>query len=57
MLARGQVVTVGQGHVIDLSIPAVKIAMDLCEVKDQAECLQRVQKVFHHFLGTCGDEG
>ena len=50
MLTRRQVVTVGMGQVTDISIPAVKIAMDLCGVKDQAGCLNRVRKLFHHFL-------
>lgn len=50
MLTRRQVVTAGMGQVMDISIPAVKIAMDLYGVKDQAACLNRVRKLFHHFL-------
>ena len=50
MLTRRQVVTVGMGQVTDISIPAVKIGMDLYGVKDQLACLNRVRKVFHHFL-------
>ena len=57
MLTRRQVITVGMGQVADISIPAVKIAMDLCGVKDQLGCLIRVQKLFHHFLEAPGDEG
>ena len=56
MLSRRQVVTVGQGHIIDISIPAVKIIMDLCGVKDQAKCLNQVLKVFHHFLAENKNE-
>lgn len=50
MLTRRQVITVGMGQVADISIPAVKIAMDLYGVKDQMGCLNRVRKLFHHFL-------
>ena len=51
MMTRRQVVTAGMsGQIVDISIPAVKIAMDLLGVKDQAACLLRVRKLFHHFL-------
>ena len=50
MMARRQVVTAGMGQIVDISIPAVKIAMDLHGVKDQIACLNRVRKLFHHFL-------
>lgn len=55
MLTRHQVVTKtwpsdeGMKQLIDLSIPAVKIAMDLYGVQDQRTCLERVRSVFHHF--------
>jgi hypothetical protein len=49
-ITRRQVITVGMGQVADISIPAVKIAMDLYGVKDQLGCLNRVRKLFHHFL-------
>ena len=53
MMTRRQVVTVGMsGQIVDISIPAVKIAMDLYGVKDQMTCLNRVRKLFHHFLET-----
>ena len=51
MLTKRQVVTEGMGRAVDISIPAVKIAMDLCGVNDQLACLNRVRKLFHHFLG------
>ena len=38
------------GKIVDISIPAVKIAMELYGVKDQTACLIRVRKLFHHFL-------
>ena len=58
MLTRRQVVTMGMsGQIVDISIPAVKIAMDLYGVKDQAACLTRIRKLFHHFLEAQGDEG
>ena len=50
MLTRQQVITAGRGQVVDISIPAVKIAMDLYGVRDQAKCLNRVRKLFHHRL-------
>jgi hypothetical protein len=51
MMTRRQVVTAGMsGQIVDISIPAVKIAMDLLGVKDQVSCLNRVRKLFHHFL-------
>ena len=49
MLTRNQVVTAGQGQVLDLSIPAVKIAMELHGVADQKACLAQVLRTFHHF--------
>ena len=57
MLARRQVVTAGGGEVVDISIPAVKIAMDFQGVKDQAVCLYRVRALFHHFLKEHDREG
>ena len=56
MLTRRQVITVGPGEPVDISIPAVKIAMDLYGVRDQKACLNRVRRVFHHFQGR-KDEG
>jgi len=49
MLTRRQVITDGMGQIIDISIPAVKIAMELYGVRDQMACLNRVRKLFHHF--------
>ena len=56
MLTRRQVVTAGMGQAVDISIPAVKIAMDLCGVKDQLVCLNRVRKLYHDLEGKA-DEG
>jgi hypothetical protein len=56
MITRRQVITVGMGQVADISIPAVKVAMDLYGVKDQVSCLNQVRKLFHHFL-EAQDEG
>lgn len=51
MMTRRQVVTSGMGgQIVDISIPAIKIAMDLYGVKNQMACLNRVRKLFHHFL-------
>jgi len=49
MLTRRQVVTADQGQIVDISIPAIKIAMDLYEIKNQKECLLKVRRLFHHF--------
>jgi hypothetical protein len=56
MLTRRQVITAGEGQIIDISIPAVKIAMDLCGVENQLVCLNRVRKLFHLMEGKA-DEG
>lgn len=56
MLTRRQIITAGMGQAVDISIPAVKIAMDLYGVKDQMSCLNRVRKLFYHFLEKSGDE-
>ena len=51
MLTKGQVITRGMdGQVVDVSIPAVKIAMDLLGVVDQRACLAKVRKTFFQFL-------
>lgn len=49
MLTRRQYVTADQGQVVDISIPAVRVVMDLFEIKDQKSCLMRVRGLFHHF--------
>jgi hypothetical protein len=46
---RNQLITAGMGTVIDISIPAVKIVMDLYGVEDQLDCLQKVVHLFHEF--------
>ena len=48
-LTRNQFITVGMGMVADISIPAVKIVMDLLEVEDQKDCLKKVVHLFHEF--------
>ena len=47
MITRGQLITAGMGQIIDISIPAIKIVMDLYNVKDQKECLSKVRAAFH----------
>jgi hypothetical protein len=49
-MTRGQVITAGMGQIIDISLPAVKIAMDMCGVIDQKRCLKKVTRTFYHFL-------
>jgi hypothetical protein len=36
--------------VIDLDFNAVKVAMDLYQVKNQRECFEKVRATFHYFL-------
>lgn len=48
-VTRNQVITAGMGEVIDISIPAVKIVMDLYGVEDQKSCFQKVLHLFHEF--------
>jgi hypothetical protein len=50
MMTRRQYKTAEQGRVVDIDIPAVKIAMDLFGVVDQKACLVKVRKAFFHFL-------
>ena len=52
LLTRRQYVTAENGRIVDISIPAVKIAMDLYGIKDQRECLSKVQRLFYHFMGA-----
>lgn len=47
MLCRNQVVTVGQGQPVDLSLPAVLSVMDLLGVRDRKSCLFRVRDLWH----------
>ena len=49
MIARNQLITAGMGQVIDISIPAVKIVMDLWNVHDQKKCLSKVLAASSHF--------
>jgi hypothetical protein len=50
MLTRRQYVTADKGRIVDISIPAVKIAMELHGVRDQKDCLNKVIRLFHFFL-------
>ena len=49
LLTRNQVVMIGMETVADISIPAVKIMMDLLEVMDQRDCMMKVRHLFHEF--------
>ena len=56
MISKNQIITAGMGQVIDISIPAVKIVMDLWQVKDQKKCLSKVLSTFNHFRPTEDDK-
>jgi hypothetical protein len=50
-IARHQVIVGGMnGEVVDLNLPAVKMVMDLYDIKDQRACLNKVRRTFYHFL-------
>ena len=49
MLTRNQVVTVGDGRPVDVSITAVKAAMDARGVRDQRGCLAAVVGLWRYF--------
>lgn len=56
-IVRGQVVTAGEAHeIIDLNYQAVKVVMDLYNVKDQRRVFENVCTVFHHFLAKEREE-
>lgn len=56
MMCRRQVITQGmQGHVIDISIPAVKDAMDAMNIRNQKDCLSKVLYAFRYFLSNQED--
>lgn len=46
MVVRGQVIVGGMGGIVDLSIPAVKIVMDLFGVEQQRDCLMKIMRLF-----------
>jgi hypothetical protein len=50
MMSRSQVILTATGQVLDISIPAVKICMDVLGVKDQRRCMSKVRAAFYHFL-------
>lgn len=49
LLTRNQVVMIGMETVADISIPAVKIMMDLLGVREQRDCMMKVRHLFHEF--------
>ena len=52
MVTQRQIIAAEMGQAVDISIPAIKIVMDLYPggIKDQWKCLSKVRAVFHHFL-------
>jgi hypothetical protein len=47
MSCRRQYVTAEQGRVVDISIPAIKIVMDLQGVRGQRDCMRKVRNLFY----------
>jgi len=56
MMTRNQVVSVG-GQVADISIPAVKIVMDLYQVRNQRECFEKVRGLFLAMMSKMPEAG
>jgi len=48
MMARNQCLTLNN-QIMDISIPAVKIVMDLYKIKNQLGCLMKVMRAFSFF--------
>jgi len=57
METRNQFITAGMGQVVDISIPAIKIVMDLYGIEDQKRCFRKVKAAFHHFMKDQKHEG
>lgn len=55
LMTRYQVVTAGMGQVIDISIPAVKAAMEIRGTANQWDVLGRVRRLFHRILKETSD--
>lgn len=57
MMVRHQVTQcpVKDGVIVDLSLPAVKIAMDIHGVKDQLDCLERVRRAWYELREKEGE--
>ena len=49
MMIRDQVLIDSAGNMISISIPAVKVVMDLYEIKDQKDCLTKVLCLFDNY--------
>lgn len=50
MITRRQYITAGMGQPVDISIPAVKMVMDMKGMQDQYKNLSIIRRLFHHFL-------
>ena len=54
-IVQSQVVTVGQGKVVDVNHTAIHDAMDMYGVINKKECFERVVKLFHELLSEDGE--
>ena len=50
MLVKNQYIMTGMGDPIDISIPAIKVIMDLLGVEDQLKCLKKISVLTDEFL-------
>lgn len=49
-ISRNQLIVGGMGGVIDINIMAVKTVMDLYEIENQCECMEKVLQMAHIFI-------
>ena len=49
MICQNQLITTGMGQIVDISIPAVKIVMDIWQVSNQKKCLLKILDAFRFF--------
>ncbi len=49
-MVAGQYAPFGMGSPFALSIPAIKIVMDLYEITEQKECLSKVMQIGNYFI-------
>lgn len=45
-----------QTKIIDISIPAIKDAMEAKKITNEGDCMDKVVVTFRHFLNKQGDE-
>ena len=54
-VVQGQVVTAGQGKVVDINHAAIHHAIRIYKVVDKKDCFERVTWLFHELLSEVGE--